>query len=75
MLYYQLKHKQTPFTIMFQIEWIPKAFRQLMKIKSLRNRRKIEEKVGMLDSWPDCPEQDIKKLVQQSGYRLCCGDW
>ena len=52
MLYYQLKHKQTPFTIMFQIEWIPKAFRQLMKIKSLRNRRKIEEKVGMLDSWP-----------------------
>jgi len=60
---------------MFQIEWIPRAFRQLMKIKQLSDRRKIEEKVAKLESWPECPDLDIKKLVKQSGYRLRCGDW
>ena len=75
MLYCILKHKQTHLIIMFKIEWIPKAFRQLIKIKLLGDRRKIEEKVGLLESWPECPELDIKKLVQQSGYRLHCEDW
>ena len=45
---------------MFKIEWIPKEFRQLIKIKLLGDRRKIEEKVGLLESWPECPELDIK---------------
>jgi mRNA-degrading endonuclease RelE of RelBE toxin-antitoxin system len=58
---------------MYQIEWNPKAFRQLKKIRDTKTLATIKTAVYSLQSWPNCPK--VKKLRNRPGYRLRVGKW
>lgn len=51
------------------IEWTPKAYRQLKKIKDAKTRGEIYFSVQKLESFPEC--RNVKKLVGYDNlYRL-----
>ena len=57
---------------MVSIEWSTRAFRQLRKIKSLKEQRTIYDATSELKSWPDC--RGVKKLKNYKyQYRLMVG--
>jgi mRNA interferase RelE/StbE len=58
---------------MYQIEWKPKAFRQLKKIRDTKSLATIKAAVYSLQLWPNC--QNIQKLQNRPGYRLRVGRW
>ena len=58
---------------MYQIEWNPKAFRQLKKIRDKKTLSDIKTAVYSLQFWPDCP--NVKKLRNRPTYRLRVGRW
>ena len=58
---------------MKKIEWKPKAFRQLRKIKDQQIRETIYDAVDDLKNFPDC--SNIKKLKNRNEYRLRVGRW
>jgi mRNA interferase RelE/StbE len=58
---------------MYKIEWKPRAFRQLKKIRDSKALATIKTAVYALQSWPNCP--DVKKLQNRPGYRLRAGRW
>ncbi|NKB23134.1 MAG: type II toxin-antitoxin system RelE/ParE family toxin [Kiritimatiellae bacterium] len=58
---------------MYKIEWASRAFRQLRKIQSLSEQKKIYHEVGKLQKWPNC--QHVKALQGRKGYRLRVGKW
>jgi len=57
---------------MYEIEWQPKAFRQLKKIKERETLTAIKHAVLDLEHWPDC--RNIKAMTNhESAYRLRSG--
>ncbi len=56
------------------IEWHPKAFRQLRKIRNRAIREAIYDAVQLLATWPSC-NADIKKLQGRNDYRLRVGNF
>jgi mRNA-degrading endonuclease RelE of RelBE toxin-antitoxin system len=59
---------------MYEIEWQPKAYRQLKKIKDRETLTAIKAAVLNLANWPDC--LNIKSMRNhESGYRLRVGCW
>lgn len=59
---------------MYEIEWQPKAYRQLRKIKERETLAAIKEAVGGLAHWPRC--RNIKAMKNHaSGYRLRVDKW
>lgn len=59
---------------MYDIEWQPKAYRQLKKIKERETLSVIREAVFDLANWPHC--RNIVALKnRESGYRLRVGSW
>jgi mRNA-degrading endonuclease RelE of RelBE toxin-antitoxin system len=59
---------------MYGIEWQPKAYRQLRKIKERDTLAAIKNAVLELAHWPDC--RNIKAMANHaSGYRLRVGNW
>jgi mRNA-degrading endonuclease RelE of RelBE toxin-antitoxin system len=59
---------------MYEIEWQPKAYRQLKKIKERDTLSAIKDAVLELAHWPDC--RNIKAMTNhESGYRLRIGAW
>lgn len=56
------------------IEWKKKAFRQLRKIKSNKDRDMIFEAVAKLEKFPDCKE--VKYIINSDNlYRLKVKTW
>ncbi|MDO5673483.1 MAG: type II toxin-antitoxin system RelE/ParE family toxin [bacterium] len=58
---------------MKRIEWKPKAFRQLRKIKDLKQQALIHDAVSALSSFPDCA--NVKRIKTTDMYRLRVGSW
>ncbi|MFH0786246.1 MAG: type II toxin-antitoxin system RelE/ParE family toxin [Pseudomonadota bacterium] len=59
---------------MYTIEWLPKAYKQLRKIKDRKMANFIYDTVETLQNWPDC--KNVKALVNHNyGYRLRVGAW
>ena len=59
---------------MYEIEWQPKAYRQLKKIKERETLAAIKAAVFDLDNWPEC--RNVKAMKNhESGYRLRVGKW
>jgi mRNA interferase RelE/StbE len=58
---------------MKEIEWKPKAVRQLRKIKDIQMRETIYNTVDGLKDFPNC--SNIKKLKNRNEYRLRVGRW
>ncbi len=59
---------------MYEIEWQPKAYRQLKKIKERKTLAAIKDAVFELAHWPDC--RNIKAMTNhESGYRFRVGSW
>lgn len=57
---------------MYDINWLPKARKQISKIADRATRIEIEEAVDGLRQWPDCPR--VKALVNHEyEYRLRAG--
>ena len=59
---------------MYEIEWQPKAYRQLKKIKERKTLSAIRVAVFDLANWPHCRNVTALKN-RQSGYRLRVGGW
>ena len=56
------------------INWKPKAFKQLEKIKETAARKRIYTEVQALSNFPECP--GVKKRVNHDySYRLRVGDF
>ena len=56
------------------IDWKPKALKQVEKIKATAVRKRIFTEVQSLAYFPDC--QGVKKLANHAyGYRLRVGDY
>ena len=59
---------------MYEIEWQPKAYRQLKKIKERETLAAIKDAVCDLVHWPHC--RNVKAMKNHaSGYRLRVGKW
>ncbi|NVL90618.1 MAG: hypothetical protein HWN69_06420 [Desulfobacterales bacterium] len=58
---------------MYKIEWQPKAFRQLNKVRERKTRVMIFNAVDKLQNWPDC--RNVKAVQSTGGYRLRVGNW
>jgi len=59
---------------MYEIEWQPKASRQLKKIKERETLAAIKAAVFDLANWPEC--RNVKAIKNhESGYRLRVGKW
>lgn len=58
---------------MKNIQWRPKALRQLKKINDHQTKKTIYNAVSELKNFPDC--QNIKKLKNRNDYRLRVGRW
>ena len=58
---------------MKEIEWKPKALRQIRKIKDQKTKNVIYDAVSPLRDFPNC--SNIKKLKDRQGYRLRVGRW
>ncbi|MGD9162152.1 MAG: type II toxin-antitoxin system RelE/ParE family toxin [Desulfobacteraceae bacterium] len=58
---------------MKNIEWKPKAVKQLRKIKDSQVRETIYNAVDGLKVFPDC--SNVKKLKNRNDYRLRVGRW
>ena len=59
---------------MYEIEWQPKAYRQLKKIRERETLSAIRAAVFSLTNWPDC--RNIKAIKNhESQYRLRVGSW
>jgi len=59
---------------MYEIEWQPKAYRQLKKIRERETLSAIRAAVFNLANWPDC--RNIKAIKNhESRYRLRVGGW
>lgn len=59
---------------MYEIEWQPKAYRQLKKIKERETLSAIRVAVFDLANWPHC--RNVTPLKNhESGYRLRVGRW
>lgn len=59
---------------MREIRWIPKAVRQLKKIKDQEEQLKIYEAVSELKNFPNC--RKVRKLKGcENLYRLRVGRW
>lgn len=59
---------------MCEIEWQPKAYRQLKKIKERETLAAIKAAVFDLANWPHC--RNVKAMKNhESGYRLRVGKW
>ena len=57
---------------MYEIDWNPKAIKQLMRIGDKSDRQAIRDTVGGLSDFPDCT--GIKRLVNhRNEYRLRVG--
>jgi mRNA-degrading endonuclease RelE of RelBE toxin-antitoxin system len=57
---------------MYDIDWKPKAIKQLIKIGEKSDRQAIRDSVGGLSAFPECP--GIKRLVNhRNDYRLRVG--
>ncbi len=62
----------TYIILMYEIDWKPKAIKQLLKIGDKSDRQSIRDAVGQLSGFPDC--SGIKRLVNHSNeYRLRVG--
>ena len=58
---------------MKNIEWRPKALKQLRKIKDQQTRETIYNAVDDLKNFPNC--SNVKKLQNRNEYRLRVGRW
>ncbi len=59
---------------MYEIEWQPKAYRQLKKIKERETLAAIKTAVFDLANWPEC--RNVKAMeTHESVYRLRVGKW
>ena len=59
---------------MYEIEWQPKAYWQLRKIKERETLVAIKNAVFDLAHWPNC--RNVKAMKNHtSGYRLRVGKW
>ena len=59
---------------MYDIEWLPKAYKQFRKIKDQKKADFIYDTIGTLQNWPDC--KNVRALVNHKyGYRLRIGEW
>jgi len=59
---------------MYEIEWQPKAYWQLKKIKERETLAAIKAAVFDLANWPEC--RNVKAIKNhESGYRLRVGKW
>ena len=58
---------------MKNIEWRPKALKQLRKIKDQQTRETIYNAVDELKNFPNC--SNVKKLKNLNEYRLRVGRW
>jgi len=59
---------------MYEIEWRPKAYRQLKKIKERETLAAIKDAVLELAHWPD--RRNIKAITNHKAcYRLGVGAW
>lgn len=59
---------------MNDIDWKPKALKQIEKIKAVAVRKRIFTEVQSLAYFPDC--QGVKKLTNHAySYRLRVGDY
>jgi mRNA interferase RelE/StbE len=57
---------------MFRVAWKEKAYKQLHKIRSHKERETIYDAAGTLSNWPDC--RNVKALKNHDkGYRLRVG--
>lgn len=59
---------------MYAIEYQPQAIKALLKM-SRTTARLIKGKIEMLASTPYAPNNNVKKLTGEEGYRLRVGDW
>ena len=59
---------------MYALHWMPKAIRQLEKVRDTNLRREIRDAVEILKHFPKC--QNIKSLINHDyAYRLRKGRW
>lgn len=58
---------------MKQIEWTPKALRQLRKIKDTETRKRIYDAVTELKNFPNV--SNVKKVKSRNLFRLRVGHW
>ena len=58
---------------MYEIKWTTKAFKQLRNIKDKKALSLIKKNIYTLENWPNC--KNIKKIINQPGYRLRAGDF
>ena len=57
---------------MYEIDWKPRAIKQLLRIGGKSDRQAIRDSVGNLSRFPECP--GIKRLVNHGNdYRLRVG--
>lgn len=59
---------------MYQIEYQPQATKALLKMPR-NTARLIRAKIEQLAQAPHAPNNNIKKLEGEEGYRLRVGDW
>ena len=43
---------------MYDIEWLPKAYKQFRKIKDQKKADFIYDTIGTLQNWPDCKKRE-----------------
>jgi len=59
---------------LYNIEWTPKAFRQLKKIRDRVALKAIKAAVQSLAGWPEC--RNVKSMTEHAyRYRLRAGAW
>ena len=58
---------------MYKLEWDPKAFRQLRKVKDQQVLSSIRKAVTSLSNWPDCDK--VQKVRTSERYRIKAGRW
>ena len=59
---------------MFSIEYHREAFSALARMPRTTAER-IRSKIETLAVDPDAPNNNVKKLVDRPGFRLCIGEW
>ena len=59
---------------MYAIEYQPQAIKALLKMPR-NTARLIKEKIEALAATPYAPNNNVRKLTGEEGYRLRVGDW
>ena len=58
---------------MYKLEWEPKAFRQLRKVRDPQALSSIKQAVASLANWPHCDK--VQKVRTKERYRMKAGRW